>query len=161
METPRQVETLGSIKPERHEACSTMLAFPEAHGQDRYPGPPIWSLVAKPCVAAKEPKMLQEPLIYFAKAMPPVVTTLTTGALVSPNLYACCSSITCMTVCLGMQDAACGHTDLSPCPPDKGAETWTHHHVVWPDQVDDAEQDHSPIQTPALRAPTTAAASTK
>ncbi|CAL5222351.1 g4702 [Coccomyxa viridis] len=48
--------------------------------------------------------------------------------------------------------AACGHTDLFPCPPDNGAETWTHHHVVWPYQVDDAERDHPPLPPPAPHA---------
>lgn len=62
-----------------------------------------------------------------------------------------------------LQDKACGHTDLSPCPRDDGAEVWTHHHVTWPYQVDDTERDHPPTPPPAPVLPTnislTAAAS--
>ncbi|CAK0787359.1 hypothetical protein CVIRNUC_010579 [Coccomyxa viridis] len=60
-------------------------------------------------------------------------------------------------------DKACGHTDLSPCPRDDGAEAWTHHHVTWPYQVDDTERDHPATPPPAPVLPTnislTAAAS--
>lgn len=55
-----------------------------------------------------------------------------------------------------MQAAACGHTDISPCLPDNGQEIWTHHHMVWPDQVDDAERDHPPAPPPSPPAPSNA-----
>ena len=58
-----------------------------------------------------------------------------------------------------MQAVACGHTDLSPCPLDNGVEAWTHHHVTWPDQVDDWERDHPPNPPPAPAMPADASTS--